>query len=135
MFPPTVRAAAIMNLPGASVPAGTRIGRPGPDRRFDRWAASYEPSCRPGQLAATLWYLAVPACRPEGMAAVRQYRFRVLVTLAPSAREGLAQRLPSRVCALTADACCLVQPACHREYFPAVISWDEQRRRRLPRLR
>ena len=60
------------------------------------------------------------------MAAVRQYRFRVLVTLAPSAREGLAQRLPSRVRALTADACCLVQPACHREYFPAVISWDEQ---------
>ena len=44
MFPPTVRAAAIMNPPGASVPAGTRIGRPGPDRRFDRWVASYEPS-------------------------------------------------------------------------------------------
>jgi hypothetical protein len=57
---------------------------------------------------------------------VRQYRFRVLVTLAPSAREGLAQRLPSRVRALTADACCLIQPACHREYFPVVISWDEQ---------
>jgi hypothetical protein len=60
------------------------------------------------------------------MAAVRQYRFRVLVTLAPSAGEGLAQRLPSRVRALTADACCLVQPARHREYFPAVISWDKQ---------
>jgi hypothetical protein len=33
-----------MNLPGASVSAGTGIGRPGPDRRFDRWAARYEPS-------------------------------------------------------------------------------------------
>jgi hypothetical protein len=56
---------------------------------------------------------------------VRRYRFRALVTLAPAAREGPAQRLPSRVSALTAHACCLVQPACHHEYFPAVISWDE----------
>lgn len=56
---------------------------------------------------------------------MRQYRFRALVTLAPAAREGPAQRLPSRVPALTAHACCLVQPACHHEYFPAVISCDE----------
>jgi len=56
---------------------------------------------------------------------VRPYRFRVLVTLAPTAREGPAQRLPSRGRALTAHACCLVQPACHHEYFPAVTSWDE----------
>jgi hypothetical protein len=55
---------------------------------------------------------------------VRRYRFRALVTLAPAAREGPAQRLPSRVRALTAHACCLVQPAGHHEYFPAGISWD-----------
>jgi hypothetical protein len=44
MFPPTVRAAAIMNSPGASVSAGAGTGRRGPNRRFVRWAASYEPS-------------------------------------------------------------------------------------------
>jgi hypothetical protein len=77
-------------------------------------------------LRPTLWHPAVPACRPEGMAAVRQYRFRVLVTPAPAAHEGPAQRLPSRVRALTAYPCCLIQPAYHHEYFPAVISWDEQ---------
>jgi hypothetical protein len=57
---------------------------------------------------------------------VRQYLFRALVTLAPAAREGPAQGLPSRVRAMTAHACSLVQPACHYEYFPAVISRDEQ---------
>jgi hypothetical protein len=60
------------------------------------------------------------------MAAVRQYRFRALVTLAPAAGEGPARRLPSRVRALTAHACCLIQPAGHHEYFPAVISRDEE---------
>jgi hypothetical protein len=28
--------------------------------------------------------------------------------------------------ALTARACCLIQPACHHEYFPAVICPDEE---------
>jgi hypothetical protein len=84
---------------------------------YDAFLASLRPE---------LWYPAVPACRPEGMAAVRQYRFRILVTPAPAAREGTAQRLPSRVRALTAYACCLIQPAYHHEYFPAMISWDEE---------
>lgn len=60
---------------------------------------------------------------------MRQYRFRALVTLAPAAGEGPAKGLPSRTRALTAHACCLIQPACHYEYFPAVICWDEE----LPR--
>jgi hypothetical protein len=59
------------------------------------------------------------------MAAVRQYRFRALVTLAPAVREGPARRLPDLARALTAHACCL-QPAYHHEYFPAVISRDEE---------
>ena len=57
---------------------------------------------------------------------MRQYIFRALVTLAPAAREGPAQGLQSRVRALTAYACCLVQPARHHDYFPAVISRDEE---------
>jgi hypothetical protein len=69
---------------------------------------------------------AVPACRPGGMAAVRQYRFQALVTLTPAAGEGLARRLPSRACALTAHACFLVQPTHRHDCFPAVISWDEE---------
>jgi len=57
---------------------------------------------------------------------VRQYRFRVLVTLAPAGRGGPGLRLPNRMRALTAHACCLIQPARHREYFPAVICPDEE---------
>ena len=57
---------------------------------------------------------------------MRQYRFRVLVTLAPAGRGGPGLRLPNRMRALTAHACCLIQPARHREYFPAVICPDEE---------
>lgn len=57
---------------------------------------------------------------------MRQYRFRALVTLAPVVREGPARRLPDLARALTAHACCLIQPAYHHEYFPAVISRDEE---------
>jgi hypothetical protein len=57
---------------------------------------------------------------------VRQYRFRAVVALAPAVREGPARRLPNLARALTAHACCLIQPAYHHEYFPAVISRDEE---------
>lgn len=59
------------------------------------------------------------------MAAVKQYRFRALVTL-ESAREGPAWRLPNQTRALTAHACCLIQPTYHHEHFPAVIFQDEK---------
>ncbi len=57
---------------------------------------------------------------------MRQYRFRALVTLGPAASGGPARRLPGRTHALTAHACCLIQPFRHRDYFPAVISRDEE---------
>jgi hypothetical protein len=57
---------------------------------------------------------------------VRQYRFRAVVALAPAVREGPAGRLPNQASALTAHACCLIQPAYHHEYFPAVISRHEE---------
>jgi hypothetical protein len=60
------------------------------------------------------------------MAAVKRYRFRALVTLGPAASAGPARRIPSRMRVLTAHACCLVQPAYHCEYFPAVISRDAE---------
>jgi hypothetical protein len=60
------------------------------------------------------------------MAAVRQYRFRALVTSVPEAGEGPAGRLPNPARAPTAYACCLIQPAYHHEYFPAVISRAEE---------
>jgi hypothetical protein len=56
------------------------------------------------------------------MAAVRQYRFRALVTLDAAAPEGGARGLASRMRALTAHDCCLLQPFCYRVYLPAVIS-------------
>ncbi len=61
---------------------------------------------------------------------MRQYRFRALITLAPAAGKGPARGLPSRASALTAYACCLLEPFCRREYFPAVISRDEELPRR-----
>lgn len=61
---------------------------------------------------------------------MRQYRFRALVTLAPAAGQAPAQGLPSRASALSAHACCLLEPSCCREYFPAVISRDEELPRR-----
>ena len=57
---------------------------------------------------------------------MRQYRFRALVTPAPAAGEGPTRSLLRRPRALTAHACCLLQPFCYREYFPAVISQDEE---------
>jgi hypothetical protein len=60
------------------------------------------------------------------MAAVRRYRFRTLVTLEPAEREGPAGYRPNLPRALSGHACCLVQPAYHHEYFPAVISRDEE---------
>jgi hypothetical protein len=58
------------------------------------------------------------------MAAVRQYRFRARVTLDTAAREGPARGLTSRMRALTAYECCLLQPFRYRVYLPAVISPD-----------
>lgn len=60
------------------------------------------------------------------MAAVRQYRFRARVTLDTAAREGPARGLTSRMRALTAHDCCLLQPFCYRVYLPAVISPDRE---------
>ena len=55
---------------------------------------------------------------------MRQYRFRALITLDAAVREGPGQGLPSRMRALTARYCCLLQPFCYRVYLPAVISSD-----------
>ena len=55
---------------------------------------------------------------------MRQYRFRALITLDAAVREGPAQGLPSRMRALTAHYCCLLEPFCYRVYLPAVISPD-----------
>jgi hypothetical protein len=60
------------------------------------------------------------------MAAVRQYRFRALVTLDAAMREGPARGLTSRMRSLTAHGCCLLQPFCYRVYLPAVISPDRE---------
>jgi len=55
---------------------------------------------------------------------VRQYRFRALITLDAAVREDPARGLPSRMRALTAHHCYLLQPFCYRVYLPAVISPD-----------
>lgn len=61
------------------------------------------------------------------MAAVRQYRFRALVTLDAAAREGPTRGLTSRMRSLTPHDCCLLlQPFCYRVYLPAVISPDRE---------
>jgi hypothetical protein len=60
------------------------------------------------------------------MADMRQYRFRARVTLDAAAREGAARGLTSRMRALTAHDCCLLQPFCYRVYLPAVISPDRE---------
>jgi hypothetical protein len=60
------------------------------------------------------------------MAAVRRYRFRVLVTLGPPVPEGSARRLPNLARALAGYTCCLIQPACRQGYFPALISRDQE---------
>jgi hypothetical protein len=57
---------------------------------------------------------------------VRQYRFRARVTLDTAAREGHARGLTSRMRALAAHDCCLLQPFCYRVYLPAVISPDSE---------
>jgi hypothetical protein len=57
---------------------------------------------------------------------VRQYRFPARVTLDTAGREGPAQGLTSRMRALTAHDCCLLQPFCYRVYLPAVISPDRE---------
>lgn len=57
---------------------------------------------------------------------MRQYRFRALVTLGTAAREGPARGLTSRMRALMAHDCCLLQPFCCRVYLPAVISPDRE---------
>ena len=57
---------------------------------------------------------------------MRQYRFRARVTLDTAAREGPARGLTSRMRALTAHDCCLLQPFCYRVYLPAVISPDRE---------
>jgi hypothetical protein len=59
------------------------------------------------------------------MAAVRQYRFRAQVVPNPAAHEGLGRGLPSVMHALTAHACCLIEPFFHG-YFPAMICRDEE---------
>jgi len=56
---------------------------------------------------------------------VRRYRFRALIKFDPAARDGRASGPPGRSRALAAHACCLLQPLYCREYFPAVISPDE----------
>jgi hypothetical protein len=59
---------------------------------------------------------------------VRQYRFRAVIRLDAGARKD-----PARGCSgirpVAAHACYIVEPACCRDYFPAVIVWDEE----LPR--
>lgn len=57
---------------------------------------------------------------------MRQYRFRARVTLDAAAHEGPARGLTSRMRALTAHDCCLLQPSCYRVYLPAVISPDRE---------
>ena len=56
---------------------------------------------------------------------MRRYRFRAQVMLNPAAHAGLARGFPSTTHAPTTQACCLVGPSYH-EYFPAVISRDEE---------
>lgn len=57
---------------------------------------------------------------------MRQHRFPILVIPEPAVREGPAQRLPDLVHALAGRGCCLIQPACHQEYFPVVIYRDQE---------
>lgn len=57
---------------------------------------------------------------------MRQYRFRARVTLDAAAPEGVARSLTSRMRALMAHDCCLLQPFCYRVYLPAVISPDRE---------
>lgn len=53
---------------------------------------------------------------------MRRYRFRALVTFDPAMREGRAPGPLSQAGTLTVHACCLLQPFCSGQYFPAVIS-------------
>jgi hypothetical protein len=57
---------------------------------------------------------------------VRQYRFRARVTPDTAAREGPARGLTSRMRALMAHDCCLLQPFRYRAFLPAVISPDKE---------
>jgi hypothetical protein len=66
-----------------------------------------------------------------GMAGMRRYRFRALVTFDPAAREGHASGSPGCSRALVVHGCCLLQPSYSYDYFPAVISPDEEE---LPRF-
>ena len=59
------------------------------------------------------------------MAAVMQYRFRAQVLSSPAAHEGLARGVPGTTRPATAHTCCLIEPS-YRQYFPAVISPDEE---------
>ena len=59
---------------------------------------------------------------------MRRYRFRALVTFDPAAREGRALGSARRTGTLTVHACYVLQPLTCGEYFPAMISRDEELR-------
>jgi hypothetical protein len=56
---------------------------------------------------------------------VRQYRFRAQVMCNQTAHEGLVRGVPGATRPATAHTCCLIEPS-YRQYFPAVISQDEE---------
>lgn len=56
---------------------------------------------------------------------MRQYRFRAQVMSNPAAHEGLVRGLPGKARPATTYSCCLIEPS-YRQYFPAVISRDEE---------
>ena len=56
---------------------------------------------------------------------MRQYRFRAQVMPNPAAHEDLVRGFPSTTRPPTTYACCLIEPSYH-QYFPAVISRDEE---------
>lgn len=57
---------------------------------------------------------------------MRQHSFRALVTLNAATREDPARFSQTERAPLPANICCRLQPFHHREYFPAVISCDEE---------
>ena len=56
---------------------------------------------------------------------MRQYRFRAQVLSNPAAHDGLVRGVPGKSRPARTRTFCLIEPS-YRQYFPAVISQDEE---------
>jgi len=102
----------------------TTAGQRGSGRRQPAWWRSPQHALPALAASALLERPGACICRPGGMAAVRQYRFRAQMMPSPAALEGLARGFPSAASPI-AHTCCLIEPSYHR-YFPAALSRDEE---------